>query len=48
MTFTFWINIYGYQSCPGMTICVVNQPKKRQLLLKTVVLKLVLLYLNDS
>ena len=23
----FWINIYGWQSCPRMTICVVNQLK---------------------
>ena len=23
----FWINIYGCQSCPRMTICVVNQLK---------------------
>ena len=22
-----WFNIYGCQSCPRMTICVVNQPK---------------------
>ena len=23
----FWINIYGCQSCPSLTICVVNQLK---------------------